>query len=251
MRTVFYEVDPDDLPPLLELGLAVIKLGERARVPLAGFDLKGKRRGDMRTAINKAAKLGITFEVIPAASVTPLLDELEAVSNAWLEQHRAREKRFSLGFFARDYLQRTPVAVARREGRIVAFANLWTSTPPTGCSIDLMRFLPDAGPGIMDFLITSTILWAKEQGCAWFDLGMAPLSGLADHRLAPLWTRLGRLVVRHGAQFYNFEGLRAFKAKFDPEWRPAYLLFPGGTLPAVLADTAALVSGGLLGAVRK
>ncbi|MFO1036550.1 MAG: bifunctional lysylphosphatidylglycerol flippase/synthetase MprF [Geminicoccaceae bacterium] len=251
VRTVFYEVDPDDLPPLLELGLAVIKLGERARVPLASFDLKGKRRSDMRTAINKATKLGITFEVVPADGVPPLLDELEAVSAAWLQQHKAREKRFSLGFFSRDYLARTPVAIVRRDGRLVAFANIWPSTPPVGCSLDLMRFLPDAGPGIMDFLITSTILWAKEQGYQWFDLGMAPLSGLADHRLAPLWSRLGRLVVRHGAEFYNFDGLRAFKAKFDPEWRPAYLLFPGGTLPSVLADTAALVSGGLLGVVRK
>ena len=30
----------------------------------------------------------------------------------------------------------------------------------------------------------------------------------------------GDRIVRHGGQFYNFEGLRRFKDKFDPDWRP-------------------------------
>ena len=44
---------------------------------------------------------------------------------------------------------------------------------------------------------------------------------------------------------YNFQGLRAFKQKFDPEWTPKYLAYPGGLrLPVILADLAALVAGG-------
>jgi phosphatidylglycerol lysyltransferase len=40
--------------------------------------------------------------------------------------------------------------------------------------------------------------------------------------------------------------------KFDPVWRPKYLASPGGLiLPRVLADVGSLVSGGLVGLIRK
>lgn len=250
-RSVFYEIGPDNLPFFLELGHRIVKLGERARVPLEPFELKGKRRQDLRTAINRAQKSGITFEVLEGPALEPHLEAIEAVSNAWLAAHKAREKRFSLGFFSPDYLRTGPVAMVRREGRLVAFCNLWLGASNEECSIDLMRFDHEAGPGIMDYLMTECLLWAKGRGYRWFDLGMAPLSGLPDHKLAPLWTRLGRLMVRHGAHFYNFAGLRSFKAKFDPVWEPAYLIFPDGSLPLVLADTAALIAGGWGGIVRK
>jgi phosphatidylglycerol lysyltransferase len=103
----------------------------------------------------------------------------------------------------------------------------------------------------MDFLMVQTMLWARAQGYRWFELGMAPLAGLPEHRLAPAWSKLGRLLVGHGAHFYNFQGLRTFKAKFEPVWEPTYLACPDGTLPRVLADVTALVAGGWGAIIRK
>ena len=56
------------------------------------------------------------------------------------------------------------------------------------------------------------------------------------------WTRAGALVFQYGEQFYNFEGLRRYKDKFRPLWKPRYLAAPGGlVLAAVLADVTTLV----------
>jgi phosphatidylglycerol lysyltransferase len=184
---------------------------------------------------------------VPAA-----LDELEAISNAWLARKQTREKRFSLGCFDRGYLARTPVAIVRRGGRIVAFANIWAPTAREEVSIDLMRNVDDAPPGVMEFLFTELLVWGRAEGYRWFSLGMAPLSGFEEHRLAPVWNRLGALLFRHGANFYNFQGLRAFKEKFDPVWEPRYLASPGGlAVPFVLTDVASLVSGGVRGVVAR
>jgi phosphatidylglycerol lysyltransferase len=83
-------------------------------------------------------------------------------------------------------------------------------------------------------------------------LGMAPLSGLDGTALAPRWHRFGGLLYRHGEHFYNFRGLRAYKEKFDPRWEPRYLATPAGlALPRILANVAALISGGITGLVGK
>ena len=90
-----------------------------------------------------------------------------------------------------------------------------------------------------------SLFWGKEQGCQRFVLGMAPLSGFESSPLAPLWNRVGAFLYEHGEPFYNFQGLRAFKEKFDPVWTPRYLATPGRLkLPRILADIAALVAGG-------
>jgi phosphatidylglycerol lysyltransferase len=250
-RTVAYEVGAEHLPLFLDLGLLPFKLGETARVPLPGFSLEGKKKADLRHAQRRATREGARFGILAPEAVSAVLDELEAVSKGWLSEHQAREKRFSLGYFDRDYLRTCSVGIVRVGERIVAFANLWQSADHEEVSVDLMRFAPNAPYGTMDFLFTELMLWAKAEGYRWLGLGMAPLSGLPDHQLAPLWSRLGRFMFRHGAQFYNFQGLRAYKEKFGPVWTPVYLLCPPRTLTRVLPEVTTLVAGGWGGVLRQ
>src|SRR5690606_37948172 len=160
-----------------------------------------------------------------------VLPELRAVSDAWLEEHETREKGFSLGAFDPAYLTRQPCALVRQKGNLVAFANLLCTHLQTEASIDLMRQLPLAPPGTMDFMFTRLMLHFQAEGYQRFGLGMAPMSGMASHELAPRWHRFGRLLFDHGETFYNFRGLRSFKDKFDPVWEPRYLVTGGGLSP--------------------
>lgn len=81
---------------------------------------------------------------------------------------------------------------------------------------------------------------------------MAPLDGLEDHSLAPLWNRLAAFLFRHGEHFYNFQGLHLYKDKFDPVWEPRYLASSGGlALPVILKDLTQLISGGVKGVFLK
>jgi phosphatidylglycerol lysyltransferase len=190
--------------------------------------------------------------VVPPPEVPALLPVLQEISDDWIGIKNTREKRFSLGRFDPGYLRRFPMALIRQGGQIVAFANLWPGGDHEELSIDLMRHRSDAPPGVMDFLFLELMLWGRAQGYHWFNLGMAPLSGLEERALAPLWNRVGALVFRHGEHFYNFQGLRRYKEKFDPVWEPRYLACPGGlALPRVLADIAALIAGGLRGVVSR
>ncbi len=250
--TVFYEVGTENLQVYLDLGLTFIKLGEEGRLLLETFSLEGHERRAMRYILHKLNREGCSFEVITPERISAILPELKRISDAWLAEKNTREKGFSLGFFNEDYLMRFPAAIVKKEDKIIAFANIWPGTGKEELSIDLMRYLPDAPRGIMDYLFIHLILRGKQEGYKWFNLGMAPLSGLEDRVLAPLWSRLGAFVFRHGEHFYNCQGLRQYKEKFGPEWKPKYLACPGGfALPLILANIASLVSRGLKGVITK
>lgn len=251
-RASFYQVRPQTLPVYLDAGLRVFKLGEDAFVPLADFSLQGKLRANLRQSVSRAEREGLDFEVIPVAGVSAELAGIKAISDAWLGEHNAAEKGFSLGAFNERYVARQPVALVRKNGQAVAFATIMSTGRKVEASVDLMRHRPDAPKGAMDFLFAKLMLHFQAEGFQRFGLGMAPLSGMAEHPLAPNWHRFGRLLFAHGEHFYNFQGLRTFKEKFNPIWEPRYLASPGGIAPLiVLADIVALISGGLKGVIAK
>jgi Uncharacterized conserved protein len=250
---VFYQVIPENLHLYLDLGLTVFKLGEEARVRLPQFSLDGSSRKEFRHTLSRLDREGCTFEIIPRESIHARIEDLRLVSDSWLKTKATREKKFSLAFFSEDYLAHFPVAVVRKGEEILAFANLLEGGGREELSVDLMRYRPGSPNGIMEFLFLQIILWGKDSGYQWFNMGMAPLSGLEARPLAPLWNRIGAFLFRHGDQFYNFEGLRNYKNKFAPEWSPRYLACPGGGLvvPRILANLASLISGSVTGVVLK
>lgn len=242
---VFYKVRKEYLHHYVDFGLTFVKLGEEARVDLDKFTLAGSDAAKFRQVIRRLEKDGATFRLIPTEDVPAAIGELRGVSDDWLKEKSTAEKGFSLGFFDATYLARFPVAVIERQEQIVAFANLWPGPGNEELSIDLMRYHRSAPKNVMEALFVHLMKWGKDEGYRWFALGMAPMSGFESSAVAPLWARVGAFLYEHGRAIYNFQGLRAYKDKFNPEWDSHYLAYPGGLrLPRILADVAALVAGG-------
>ncbi len=242
---VFYEVSKERLHHYADFGLTFVKLGEEALIPLDTFELASPAAKQHRNTLRRLEKEGATFRVAPREEVPALLDALREVSDDWLAHKQVAEKGFSLGFFDPHYLSRFPMALIERGGRVEAFANLWAAPAGGELSVDLMRFRESAPKLAMDALFVHLMVWGKANGFTRFNLGMAPLSGLETSAIAPLWTKVGLFLFRHGESFYNFQGLRAYKEKYAPIWEPRYFAYPGGlALPRIMADVSALVAGG-------
>lgn len=251
-RPVFYQVRAENLPFYMDIGLTAIKLGEEARVDLRRFDFdaKGKEMKDLRYTWNRGGRDGLALEIHEPGHAP--LEALKEISDAWLSGKNVREKGFSLGRFSPEYLQHFRIALIRFQGRPVAFANLLETHSNELASLDLMRAHPEAPKLTMEFMMVGLILHYKSHDYGRFSLGMVPLSGLQPRRGAPLTQRLGSMVFQRGEQLYNFQGLRRFKDKFQPDWEPRYMAVPAGLDPLVaLADTAALIAGGLTGLVKR
>ena len=247
-RAFFTCLGPDDLPDVVELGFLVRKTEGKPRRPLWTFSsITGRRREVLRRNWRKAGEIGASFEVLsPAETVAPSC-ALKSISDAWLDNHAGGDKSFSMGGFTPRYVAEFPTAVVRVGGRIVAFATIWTTADRSSFSMDLMRYANEAPKNVMDFLFVELLQWGRAQGYVAFEFGSAPLAGLEDRPLAPILSRVGRLLYERGEELYNFQGVRRYKDKYDPVWHPRYVAAPHKwAIPRVLADVGLLSSGGLV-----
>jgi phosphatidylglycerol lysyltransferase len=237
----FYQVSPKTLPLMIELGLSLYKIGEEAMIEVALFELSGKKGYGFRQTLKRFETLGAQFEIISKDALKDTISELKSVSDNWLKSKNAREMAYSLGSFDEAYLELTPVAVVRIEGKIIAFTNLWPTANRSCMAIDMMRYQSESPSGVMEFLFLKLIEYCQNARITHFSLGLAPLSGFEAQALSPFWTKLGTLIYSLGREFYNFEGLRGYKNKFHPNWQPRYLAVSGretALIPALMALNA-------------
>lgn len=248
---VLYQLSASMIPVAHDFGFSFFKLGEEGIVNLSRFDLKGNKAKKWRNAINRVEKAGGRFEILQGAALAALLPELRQVSDAWLEKKHQFEKGFSIGRFDEVYLSRFPCAVVwDAAGQVAGFANLLEGRSGEELSVDLMRYRPEAaeesGLGdVIEYLFVRIMMFGKEAGFTRFNLGMAPLSSVGELRWARSFERLAHLFFRHGEHWFNFQGLRRFKEKFEPVWEPRYMAYPKPwDWPAAVTSTALLIAGG-------
>lgn len=249
-RPLFYQVSLEWIPPLHDRGYAFFKLGEEALVPLDGVALDGVNGKLYRQILRRGERDGLRFRVLAPYELEARLPELRAISDEWLADKGQRERQFSIGFFDEAYLRRFPAVVVERSGHAVAFANLLRGPRRDELSVDLMRYRADA-PNVMDFLFVSLFFYGKDQNFKRFNLGMAPLASVGRFQGSHARERLANLLFQHGENWYNFQGLRFYKDKFDPEWAPRYMAYQNAwEWPAAITNVSALVAGGWTQIIR-
>jgi lysylphosphatidylglycerol synthetase-like protein (DUF2156 family) len=224
------------------LGWSSVQVAEETVLALGELSFKGKKWQDVRTALNKAAKAGITaewwaFRHAPLA----IVEQVRAISEEWVAEKGLPEMGFTLGGIDElaDDAVRCLVAVDA-EGTVhgvTSWLPVHRGGKVVGWTLDLMR-RPTTEPGgfrgVMEFLIASAAQSCKEEGAEFLSLSGAPLARL-DRGEAP--TGLQRVLDVAGRTLepvYGFRSLLAFKAKFQPEYRPLAMAYPDmAALPSI------------------
>ncbi|MGC4071680.1 MAG: phosphatidylglycerol lysyltransferase domain-containing protein [Nibricoccus sp.] len=227
-QPVFYQIDGDNLDAYRALGFTAFKIGENARIPLQGWSLSGRKFQDMRTAINRASREGVTFHWYPGEG--PLDYGIEAqlaqVSAEWLEHGKRREMAFDMGAFSPSEIRLRGAAVAKRaDGRVEAFATWISYAQGTGRCLDLMRSRTDSMPGMMDFVIVESLKHFQSQGLVEASLASAPLANADPDAPASTHARAVRFLYERLNKIYGYKSLFAFKGKYQPRWRGTYLAY--------------------------
>ena len=151
---------------------------------------------------------------------------------------------------AMDALYRYPdtvlaVAVAP-DGSVGGFLQLVPSPASEGYSLASMRRRRNTPNGLMEYLITETLAWARAHAVTEVSLNFAVFADfLRTDCDAPPTTRALRWLLLRVDRLFQLERLHSFNRKFFPHWRRRYFCFERwGDLP--LAGLAYLHAESLL-----
>jgi lysylphosphatidylglycerol synthetase-like protein (DUF2156 family) len=250
--TCFFSVTEEVLGWAGATGRREVLVAEEAIIDLPALEFRGKKWQDVRTALNRAAKEGITYrEGRLAAMPRGIITQVRAISELWVGDKGLPEMGFTLGGVDEALDPDTVVGLAVDAHSTVHGITSWLPVfspggHVRGWTLDVMRRLPDGFRPVTEFLIASACLSFKESGAEVVSLSGAPLAhagagGVDSEPLDRLLGTLGEALE----PLYGFRSLESFKQKFSPRNEPVYLVFPDeAALPRIgLALTAAYLPG--------
>jgi len=240
---VFYEVSKDRTPLYEEMGLAVVKISEEARVPLPSFHLHRGRHRELRRTEQALNQLGCRWEILQPPEIAHWMPTLKQAAAQWLAEKPVVERQFNTGQSQPSYWTEMPLVVVKRDDRIVAMTSLWLGAERQELAVDDIRYGTAAPDGVMEWLLAEIMLWGQANEYQWFSFGTVPLEAPEAQPLGPAYNRLAPLISRHGQHFFSTRGLRHFLDKFDPVWSTRSLAIPKrASLEVVLEDLTRLIA---------
>jgi phosphatidylglycerol lysyltransferase len=189
-----------------------------------------RRRPSIRAQFNRARNKGVTISEWTSTTAENH-PALRRCLLEWLATRNLPPLHFMVEPETLSDLRDRRVFVADRHGRSVAFTILSPVPARAGWLVEQIVRGRDAPNGTAELLIDAAMRAVADAGSRYATLGLSPLSQRADVTTVhqPLWLRfLLRWVRLHGSRFYNFQGLEAFKAKFNPHsWEPIFAIGEG------------------------
>ncbi|MBW8767038.1 MAG: DUF2156 domain-containing protein [Geodermatophilales bacterium] len=227
----WYSVTDEVTGALAGTGARQLQVAAETWLPLGSLRFTGRRWQDVRTAVNRARREGVeaswvTWSDAPRA----VREQITELSEEWLAAKGLPEMGFTLGGLDElsDGAVRCLLAVDR-DGRIRGLTS-WLPAhrdgETVGWTLDIMRRSRDASPGVIEFLIATAALTFQEEGATWVSLSGAPLALPPEAGDRSGLSRLLELAGRTMEPVYGFRSLLAFKAKFQPQLRPLWLVYP-------------------------
>ncbi|MET8625371.1 rhomboid family intramembrane serine protease [Kitasatospora sp. NPDC004669] len=235
----FYSVSAETRAAAAQLGWRSVQVAEDTVVPLPELAFTGRKWQDIRTALNKAGKQGITAEwwAYHEAPIA-LREQIRAISEEWVSEKGLPEMGFTLGGLEELDDPDVRVLIAVDEQRTVHGLTSWMPVyengVPVGWTLDFMRRRSDGFRGVNEFLIASAALGFKGEGARFLSLSGAPLARTGQDEEPSGLQRMLDWMGKVLEPVYGFRSLLAFKAKFQPEYRPMYMAYPDpAALPGI------------------
>jgi lysyl-tRNA synthetase, class II len=235
----------DWLPLYEAVGLRPVYLGDEAVLDCSTFSLTGSRMKSLRGSVNRVAKAGVSVEFL--TEVTPAVrEELLAISGESRVGEAERGYSMTLSRLFDPADTGVLVSVARfADGRAAGFVQWVPAAAVQGFSLDVMRrsTAPDVPNGLTDALVVATAQHLAAQGMRGLGLNFAVLREVVAGEREGTLADLGRRALHALSRSAQIESLWKFNAKYDPEWRPRYVVLDSVEFAAAQSFTIADAEG--------
>lgn len=232
----FYSVAGATVEALQARGFHRIPVAAETLLDVHGMDFKGKDWQNIRTAVNKAGKLGVSAHWCTYASLTSgQRTQVHEISEDWVSGQSLPELGFTLGGLEELKDDNVQLCLAIDEaGRIHAVTSwlpVFVEGQVVSWTLDFMRRNTGAYNGVMEYLIAAAVQHFKVT-VEYISLSGSPLANTQEQD-----NNLGRvlgLLARTLEPLYGFASLANFKQRFKPRHASWYLMYQDPlSLPAM------------------
>ena len=205
------------------LGLRAIKIGSAPYFDLATWAPRGDRAKKARAGVNQARRAGVRVtEVVDVDE--RLVRETACLCKSWLTTRRSAIRfawLFTVDLF--QHKDRKKYFTARdANGKLVGFLAASPIPARNGWYLEDVLRSKNAPNGTTDLLVVEVLDSLKRDGARLATLGTTLMAteGVTDPdvHVCRVLSRLSWSVAGCFSIFYNFDGVRRFKAKFAPSW---------------------------------
>ena len=210
-------------------GMLAIEIGDEAVINVKEYTLEGRPMANVRQMVNRITRKGYsTYTSRWSDLPDDVKSELHAKAKEW--RYGVPERGFSMSMdrFGETTDAECVITICTFDNHIAAFLYFvpWANDR---LSLDRMQREKGSDPGVNELLISNTTMWAKENGITHLSLNFAAFRSLferAEKISAGPITRGTRNIIRFFSNWFQVESLYRFNAKFQPEWRTRYVLYP-------------------------
>lgn len=210
------------------LGMRALYHGDEAVVDTASFSLDGRAIRKVRQSVHRLERAGFTALVFRAREVDARLRaELEDVAKTW--RGKAPERGFVMtldAFFRPRDDDGIFVVGFDHDLRPRGFLHFAVCGPGSALSLSSMPRTPDVPNGFMEWLICTSIDWARDQGLARVSLNFSPFAALLspDAHLS-VGQRVQAATLRRMKPWFQLDNLLLFNRKFFPSWQQRFVVY--------------------------
>lgn len=232
----------------LEGGHTGVMLGAQPVWDPAAWAPRTQARASLRAQFNRARNKGVLVTEWTAGRAARH-PGLRRCLGEWLASRGLPPLHFLIEPVPLDHLDDRRLFVATRGPDPVGFLVASPVPARRGWLIEQIVRGREAPNGSAELMVDTAMRTLAAGGSEYASLGLAPLSRHGETRTHPnpAWMDAAmRLARAHGRRFYNFDGLDAFKSKFQPaRWEPVFAIARARRFsPAMLyAVTAAFTQG--------
>ena len=211
-----------------------IEIGDEVMLDVAGFSLEGRSIRNVRQAVRRTHKAGITTRVLRETALNEAeADQLLDIHQRWLKGHA--EHGFAMNLDAITSARHPDallIVAYAADGHAIGFQRYHPvgadqpSGRPTALSLDVMPRDPQGPNGVNERLIVDLVAWARERGVGQISLNFAAFRPIMDagSQRTPLQSAAYR-AIHLLDPWIMLESLYRFNAKFRPGWQPRSVLF--------------------------
>ena len=201
----------------------VMPIGEQPMWDPLRWEETVRSSRSLREQLRRARARGVTVRRVSPEELGhpehPTRRAVDRLLARWLASRRMAPMGFLVQMSPYAFAEERRAFVGELNGEVVCFLSAAPVFAREGWLLQHIIRDPRAPNGSTELMVDAAMRAAVEEGRRYVTLGLAPLSG----EVGP-WLRAARA---WGAALFDFEGLRAFKAKLRPHaWDPIHLAWP-------------------------